>query len=659
MKFQYSLSIDELRSAPVTTIKHALRSKAAPGQTQEQLAAWDETIEILREVFNVHPLAGQLFFEFEIPRLGGRVDVIAVVKHVVFVLEFKTGNGDTSSYAVDQVTDYALDLRYFHRTSHESVLAPLLVTSSASNRQGGPYLDAIDPKLTRTAVVAPTTLGEAMAAILELTTGDIIDALEWQGGIYEPTPSIVEAARALYRGHKVEEITRTTAGAACLTTTTKTLLDVIKYARQNNQKAICFVTGVPGAGKTLVGLNLATTGIDDTSSQHCVYLSGNGPLVAVLREALIRDSVEQSRKSGKRTTKSKASQGVKAFIQNVHHFRDDCIQSDGAPHERIVVFDEAQRAWNQQMTSDFMKRKKGYPDFHFSEPEFLISCMDRHEGWAVVVCLVGNGQEINRGEAGIVAWLDACANRFKHWQVFASSQLCVNEETTQSVVNSLRSRDSFTDAPSLHLTASVRSFRSTLVSDFVDRLLTFDSTASKLYERVHQQFPIVLTRDVESAKQWVRSKARGSERFGILASSAAQRLRPYAIDVTSKIDPVNWFLNDKLDVRSSYYLESVATEFDVQGLELDWTCLAWDADFRCEATKRSWDQWSFRGNMWQRIKQPERRSYHVNAYRVLLTRARQGMVIIVPPGSDDDHTRRAEYYDRTFHYLHNLGLVTL
>jgi hypothetical protein len=332
------------------------------------------------------------------------------------------------------------------------------------------------------------------------------------------------------------------------------------------------------------------------------------------------------------------------------------VRSEAAPPERIVVFDEAQRAWNQHMTSDFMKRKKGVPDFNFSEPEFLISCMDRHDGWAVVVCLVGNGQEINRGEAGIAAWLEACSKRFREWRVFASPQLGLNEQSTQDVITQLRNIGTFNEAPSLHLTASVRSFRSTLVSEFVNALLTFDRRAADLHSQVTKHFPIVLTRDVSAAKHWVRDKARGSERYGILASSAAQRLRPYAIDVTSKIDPVKWFLNDKSDVRSSYFLESVATEFDVQGLELDWTCLAWDADFRCRPTNRGWDQWAFRGSRWERINQAERKSYHLNAYRVLLTRARQGMVIVVPHGADADHTRQPEFYDQTYAYLRSVGM---
>ncbi|MBK7031843.1 MAG: DUF2075 domain-containing protein [Ignavibacteria bacterium] len=422
------------------------------------------------------------------------------------------------------------------------------------------------------------------------------------------------------------------------------------------KKAICFVTGVPGAGKTLIGLDLATTSIDKETKQHCVYLSGNAPLVAVLREALTRDAVRQAKERGERKTKKSAEHSVKSFIQNVHHFRDEGVHSEEPPAEQIVVFDEAQRAWNREMTKRFMSSKKGVKDFDHSEPEFLISCMDRHHEWAVIVCLVGNGQEINRGEAGIAAWLEACRSRFHNWKVYASSHLALSESGTHEPLEDLTQRGVFTHMPALHLSASVRSFRSESVSGFVNALLRFDTEASTLLAQIQKSFPIVVTRDVAAAKQWVKERARGSERYGILASSAAQRLRPYAIDVTSKINPVHWFLNAKQDVGSSYFLETVATEFDVQGLELDWTCIAWDADFRHANTRNVWQQFSFRGDRWTNVKHPDRQAYQLNAYRVLLTRARQGMVICVPHGSEQDITRKPAFYDGTYKYLRDIGV---
>jgi hypothetical protein len=583
-RFMLSLSLDDIRDLPTPVLQARLRANAPAEQTAEQYSAWDETIVILRDVLISTTYKGTAFFEYSIPRLGSRIDVVLIIGPVIFILEFKTGDGKSSlAAAVDQVTDYALDLRYFHRPSREIILAPAVVMSGVQ-KEPLPIRDKSDVNLFLAVVTEPSQLGTFFEQVIAITRdSEIVDPMSWVVGEYEPTPTIIEAARALYRGHNVSEITRSSAGKGTLAATSQSLLDVVRKTMHQQEKAICFVTGVPGAGKTLIGLNLATSSLSERTEQHCVYLSGNGPLVAVLREALTRDAVSQSKARGERLTKIEAGHSVKSFIQNVHQFRDDAIVGTSAPTEHIAVFDEAQRAWNLEQTRSFMARKRRRPDFNQSEPEFLISCMDRHEDWAVIVCLVGNGQEINLGEAGVAAWLDACTMHFPHWKVYASKHLSLSEESTAKPLAEICARGTFTDVPTLHLTASVRSFRSEIVSSFVNALLQFDPHAADLLDEVTKQYPILLTRDIAAAKTWVRQRARGSERYGILASSAAQRLRPYAIDVTSKIDPVHWFLNDKRDVRSCYFLETVATEFDVQGLELDWTCIAWDADFRRSA----------------------------------------------------------------------------
>jgi len=650
-----SLPLNQIRRLAVEVVQAKLRAAAPAEQTGEQLLAWDDTVVALKDVFAGTSYEGHVFFEFAVPRLGSRIDVVLVIQHVVFVLEFKTGAGTSSQAAIDQVMDYALDLRYFHRPSHAVVVSPVLVSEAAKTKPVVRF-DSADDRMLNVAVTSTANLRDFIDDVLRSTSGSHIDAVAWEQGAYEPTPTIIEAARALYRGHNVSEITNSTAGQGTLATTASSLIDVIRETRASGEKAICFVTGVPGAGKTLIGLNLATTPINEETKQDCVYLSGNAPLVVVLREALTRDAVTQAKERGERKTKKLAGQSVKSFIQNVHHFRDEGVRSTEPPAEQIVVFDEAQRAWNREMTRQFMSSKKGVKDFDHSEPEFLISCMDRHKDWAVIVCLVGNGQEINRGEAGIAAWLEACRTRFQHWKVYASSHLALSESGTQEPLEDLTQRGVFTHMPALHLSASVRSFRSESVSRFVNALLRFDDETSTLLAHVQQNFPIVLTRDVAAAKKWVRERARGSERYGILASSAAQRLRPYAIDVTSKINPVHWFLNDKRDVRSSYFLETVATEFDVQGLELDYTFIAWDADFRYASREGQWHQYSFRGDRWENVRNAERRAYQVNAYRVLLTRARQGMIICVPPGSPTDHTRQPAFYDGTYAYLKGIGV---
>ena len=325
----------------------------------------------------------------------------------------------------------------------------------------------------------------------------------------------------------------------------------------------------PGAGKTLVGLDAATKHIDHEDELYSVFLSGNGPLVEILQEALARDKVRQERLRGRTARKGAALSEVRAFIQNVHHFRDEClVDAEKPPIEHVAIFDEAQRAWNLKQTVDFMRRKKGRADFNQSEPEFLISCLDRHEDWAVVICLVGGGQEINTGEAGISEWLAALDRSFPGWRIYVSDRLVDSEYGAGQIVEALRTREHVEFKSDLHLATSIRSFRSENVSRLVKELLDLEVDAAReTLRQVQERYPIALTRDLDTARRWLRGKARGSERYGIVVSSQAERLKPHALDVKTPVNPVHWFLNGKDDVRSSYYLEDVATEFHVQGLE--------------------------------------------------------------------------------------------
>ena len=504
-----------------------------------------------------------------------------------------------------------------------------------------------------------------------------IDNYLWSISRYAPTPTIIEAAQALYKNHSVKDISRSDADN--LTDTSDYIFRVIEQAKAEQNKVICFVTGVPGAGKTLVGLNISTQSAGK-EGVNAVYLSGNGPLVKILVEALTRDKVRQLKDQGEKCTKKEVAQEVKSFIQNVHHFRDACLEGtiieDGeivadleyfrseknrdksyAPIDHIAIFDEAQRAWTKDMTADFMHRKKNRPGFPYSEPEFLISCMDRHKDWALIVCLVGGGQEINTGEAGISEWIISLNNHFKGWHVHISSRLTDKEYAAGEALSLLADHPNVYTTDELHLAVSLRSFRAEKLSLFIHQLLDMDKAAASETLKELTKYPIVLTRDVEKAKRWLKERARGNERYGIIVSSQAYRLRPLAIDVRVKPDPVHWFLSDREDVRSSYYMEDVVTEFDIQGLELDYTCVVWDGDFRYKPSE--WGTYSFVGSKWQNIKKDERKMYLKNAYRVLLTRARQGMVIVVPKGNPEDPTRKPEFYDSTYKYLKSIGLEEL
>ena len=651
----YGASIAEFISTQPDAVIGRLVTNSTFADLRSQKDAWLVQIDLLQ--VQLAGLTGSVFLEFNIPRMGRRIDVVLLIGPIVFVVEFKVGEKTFERGAIEQVWDYALDLKNFHEASHTASIVPFLVATGTRNSANF-KLHADEDNVYQPVMVHPEGFREAINLALQTITGERLDDNRWSNAPYYPTPTIVEAARALYAQHSVEAIARYDAGTLNLRVTSNRIEELVDEAREMRRKTICFVTGVPGAGKTLVGLNVATQRIEKDLPTHAVYLSGNGPLVAVLREALTRDEVARQKSQGIRIRKGKVAESVKAFIQNVHHFRDDALIDTSPPAEHVAIFDEAQRAWTLRQTANFMRRKKNHNGFSQSEPEFLISCMDRHKDWAVVLCLVGGGQEINTGEAGIDAWLEAVNIRFPDWHVYISSRLTDSEYAAGKALEAVHQRKNTFFEDSLHLSVSMRSFRSEKVSDFVKALIDCEKEAARaVFEQLSNKYPIFITRDLKQAKTWIRSRARGSERFGLMASSKAQRLKPHAIDIRVEVNPVHWFLNDREDTRSSYYLEDAATEFQVQGLELDWVCVTWDGDMRFNGS--DWNFHDFRGARWCNIANTDNRRYLRNAYRVLLTRARQGMIIFVPEGDPSDPTRLPEFYDSTFQYLTELGIPIL
>ncbi len=597
--------------------------------------------------------------------MGKRADVVLLIQGVVFVLEYKTGAEDFYQYAIDQVVDYALDLKNFHEGSHDKAIVPILIATKAQPKSNELYWsnDHVAKPMFSNCDDLGSLIDYVLSAISKSTAlppgvseGDQEPFGQWSDTSYRPTPTIIEAAQALYQGHAVEEISRADAGAKNLTHTADCISEIIAKSRTGGRKSICFVTGVPGAGKTLAGLNISTRKVEGTT-EHAVFLSGNGPLVLVLREALARDEVERSRAQGQPINKKAAIQKVSAFIQNIHHFRDEGLRSDAPPVEHVVVFDEAQRAWNQAHAEKFMVQKRGASSFDMSEPEFLISVMDRRKDWCTIVCLIGGGQEINTGEAGLTEWFDALAKRFRHWDIYHSGQLTHDNYSWGKDLGKKLTDLNAEEQRGLHLAVSVRSYRAERLSDFVGAVIEGDAARARDIYSTLRNYPLALTRDIQCAREWLRQHARGSERLGLVASSGATRLKPEGIHVKASIDPANWFLNGKEDIRSSYYLEEVATEFDIQGLEVDWAGVCWDADFRME--RHGWGCFAFKGSKWQSINDTYRRVYLANAYRVLLTRARQGMVIFVPKGDERDYTRPPSFYNQTMAFLKACGIPEL
>lgn len=620
-----------------------------------QKNAWLKQIDFLKS--SLKDIEGKLYFEFSIPRMGKRVDNILISKNFIFVIEFKVGDTHYTKEAQYQTIDYCLDLLNFHEGSHNKTIIPILVATKALNEKNDfESANKLDKCILCNADNFESTLKDILAT---QTATQNINVSEWENSSYKPTPTIIEAAQALYKGHNVQEISRSDSGAINLSRTAKAINEIIETAKTKKQKSICFLTGVPGAGKTLAGLNIANERLKTDESEHSVFLSGNGPLVDVLREALTRDSVETAKENGDKLKRTDAEREAKAFIQNIHHFRDDNLKTEKAPIEKVVVFDEAQRAWQKEQVSKFMKTKKGIDDFEMSEPEYLISVMNRHEDWCTIVCLIGGGQEINTGEAGVSEWIESLKQKYSDWNVYYSDKILTEKSTylnDEELLNWLQTNGN--KETDLHLAVSVRSFRSEKIALFVQHVLENEpEKAKKVFDSIKVNFPIFLTRNLNTAKTWLKRQAKGTERTGVIASSGGRRLRADGIDVKNQIEPKNWFLNGKDDVRSSYYLEEIATEFDIQGLEIDFTCVAWDINLYHD--NHEWNYQNFKGSKWQNINQNAAKNYLLNSYRVLLTRARQGMIIFIPDIDDTDATRPKKYYDKTFEYLKQCGLIAL
>ena len=651
MQAYYQAQLEQFWDTNEDEILGTLTSFHVQALEHLQTMAWQNQITYLKQQLEQH-WKGKINFEFNVPRMGKRADCILFINSCVFVLEFKVGSSSFDRFAIDQVYDYALDLKNFHLGSHDLLIFPIVVATKANT----PSTNQI--QIAKDLVAKPFLIGElglnslikdCLAAAQTSSHAGFTVAEVWEKSGYMPTPTIVEAAQALYKSHNVEDIARSDSGAKNLSETTDEIFKLIERSKILGRKSICFVTGVPGAGKTLAGLNIATSR-SVKKEEHAVFLSGNGPLVEVLREALARDKVVSEK-----VKKTDAQREVSSFIQNIHHFRDEYFTNPQAPIEKVVIFDEAQRAWSKEQATKFMTGKWGSGYAPQSEPEFLVKVMDRHSDWCCVVCLIGGGQEINTGEAGIIEWLKALDGTLSSWDVYISDVLSDEHYTIDDVARLKLQSSSYQTSKHLHLATSMRSFRAEKLSAFVSEIINGnDMEALKIYSTLADNYPIFLTRKLEATRDWLRQSGRGTERIGLVASAGALRLRPEGIFIKSEIDATNWFLNDKVDVRSSFFLEDVATQFDIQGLELDYVGVCWDADLRYEDV--GWKMHAFRGSKWQNVSSPERKKYLLNAYRVLLTRARQGMVIFIPEGSENDPTRPPKYYDGVFNFLTDCGL---
>lgn len=656
--YGFACPVSEFLITDTNTIVGNLASRAAArlsGAVEaKQIQVWNETVEwlkcSLRECWDtIQSIATwTVCFEYEIPRRGSRIDAVLLTDKFIILIEFKSGKADKESQR--QVEDYGLELVDFHADSHNREIFPIVCAGDVSNMKYPREYSPSD-RVKSVTVTGPRILSATISQLYlsqHSYNQEYLVCDKWLNAAYEPTPTIIEAARALYSGHDVKDISFSQASAQYLERTEKAVSDIVFAALKNGEKAICFITGVPGAGKTLAGLNLVHR---LKSNAKATFLSGNGPLVKVLQAAL---TLDLNKRQG--VSKSEATRRATTSITNVHKWLDEYIDRSpqSIPNENVVVFDEAQRAWNRAHS----KRKFGRD---FSEPEMILRVMERHPDWAVLVALIGGGQEINTGEAGLAEWGRALKDLFPTWKISISPVLLTGDSSTagsvlfKEVDSEIHNRLKLN--PDLHLSVSQRSYRGVKLTEWVEYLLSgqIEKAAESLLSI--PEYPIYLTRDLETARSWLKHQGRGLRQCGLVASSGAKRIRVYGLNVAEPIDAADWFLKPHDDVRSSNYLETPSTEFGIQGLELDWIGLAWGGDFRWN--KNGWKFMQFRGTKWQEVKSKEQQQYMVNKYRVLLTRARQGLVIWVPYGNDEDPTRSASIYDPTFDYLKSCNIPEL
>ena len=620
---------------------------------KEQSNAWENQISQLQTRLEACGMEGDIIFEYDIVRLGKRIDVILLIRHMVFSLEFKNGKNVFTAQDAQQAEDYAIDIKNFHKESEDLYVCPILIATDAPAYPKEQSLDFYPDKQIHLQRENIETLIPKVAKLTGLYGDDrVIDFERWFNSAYHPTPTIIAAAVEAYTTHDISEIANSEAGQDDIDLCEGKINEIIDYAQINGKKCVCFVTGVPGAGKTLVGLDTVAKNLKKGENSLSVYLSGNGPLVDVLREALKR-SVKAKKQLNRETNVA-----INALIQSSFAFKKDNASHSLPTAENILIFDEAQRVWNEEM----MKKKHDDPVMAVSEPYLLYSIMDRHQDWAVMICLVGLGQDIYDGEVGINEWFECGINNFTGWELFYSPDIFSQVEDKNIDRNMIEDCSRCHPIHELHLKTSIRSFRADKQCQFVDNLLDNNPERTReVYEQISKKYPVFVTRSFETAKQWVKSQVRGSQRCGVLACSSAQRLKPEGIYVPKDIDVKNWFLAPSDDLRSSNMMEIVASEFKVQGLEIDWALVCWDADLRRNNEGDNWDYYSFRGTKWNKRNKPEQKRYLLNSYRVLLTRARQGMVIFVPKGvaPEVDPTRNSVYYDAVFDYLRSCGIKEL
>lgn len=662
MAAYYAKTLDQFLSDPASLVFSQLVNENAAANfirlEHAQTEVWRVGIEFLHKALsNVQKqepaaLSWGFLLEYPIPRLQKRIDLVILARDLIFVVELKSNKADAG--ALRQSEDYALDLSHFHQGSASRHILPFVVASKVTAMHSAVVTDGVE-------VAAPTActyedFAETIVDAFRRNTRKDIQPLSvdaWNHALYRPVPTIVEAALSIFSGMEVREIAHAFCEPYNLTATVDVLVEAIRDSVAKQEKLICFVTGVPGSGKTLAGLRAVHDfRLKQITGAEPAFFSGNGPLVKILREALVQDA----KRRGELTREARPR--IASKIQNIHVMAREAFDDphERPQNERVIVFDEAQRAWNAAHNKRKFKRD-------ISEPEMILTIMDRHKDWAVLVCLVGGGQEIHDGEAGLAEWGKTLSGKLTHWRVLASPEALRGGPSVAGhrlFVGPPPATLNVTEETALHLPISTRSYKAQAITEWSNSFLKGEVETAASAIGLATDFPVFMTRNLSAARQWLKAMTRGSDRCGLVASSGAARLRAYGIETSRGFHRdypyEHWFLSGPDDVRSSHQLEVVATEFEIQGLELDWVGLCWGGDFLWDANQRQWVFRRFSGASWTRVRTTEEKQFIANSYRVLLTRARQGMVVWIPEGEALDPTRTPEPLDHTADALRTAGL---
>lgn len=654
----YASSVSSFLDSSIESVVGTLATKVSLlhiGDERQQIKSWEKQVQLLQSVISSLEISHDgwgVLLELQLLRLNRRIDCVLLIGGNILCIEFKIGSKDFLSSDLNQTVDYALCLRDFHSGSKDRPIFPILCCDE------GPTICPSTFDLTCLELVSACaktntqTLESTILRICDRSSQldeEQIDYRWFDASSYNPTPNIVNAAKGIYAGHTVKEIGRSDANGDSLQNTSKLLGEIANNAKSEKKHTICFVTGEPGAGKTLLGLDLVFSGqAGRVAGEPAALLSGNRPLVAVLQEAIAEDAKQRDK-----ITKSEAKRQATQALQNLLGYLKEHSAEDSVPPEHVIVFDEAQRAWDAETGKKLLDRNA-------SEPELFLEILSKLD-WCCLVCLVGSGQEINRGEGGLQLWGAALEkfNKTQRWDIFISPQsLSGKRGLIKTVDNSSIKVQLNSD---LHLVTNLRAYRNDKQGLWVEALLEGDVSFASDIANEMEHSPAFVTRNLTNAKSWLRMRNRGGHRVGLLASSGAVRLIAEGVPFSprsNELDEVaHWFLKPTGDYRSSNALEKPLSEFVCQGLEIDYACLCWGNDLIWK--ENAWLVRKMSAPKWQTAKKPETIQFRLNAYRVLLTRSRAGLVIYIPEGENGDFTRNSEDFDSVYTILLKAGCISI